>query len=321
MASTGNPVVDAILAGTSNLEVREAMLVGSYLESGWSSTAVGDGGTSFGPFQMHIGGALTAAGGTPAQAENPTWAVQHMLGAYEQGVNSVPSSLWSSNPELAAEEAAVAAERPRVSYIASQGQSKVDQAFAATQNALRGIVSSPGSPTGGNSGPASGTNATLTGFDPASLPFPLNIIASVGAAGVSGGPISTNVGLGIFGGAEGIAGWFLKQLGIDNIKDFFIRTGLIILGGILIIIGVGAMTRETVSDVTEGSGNGSASNAVPSSSNGTSSNTSQAKPAGTGTTPKPATRTPSTGNLKTGASPAVSAVERNAAVAGRAVVR
>src|SRR6266478_6072829 len=131
MASTGNPVVDAILAGTSNAEIRDAMLVGSWLESRWSPTAVGDGGTSFGPFQMHIGGALTAAGGTPAQAQDPVWAVQHMLGAYQSGVNSVPQSLWSSNPELAAEEAAVAAERPATSYINSQGQGLVDQSWAA----------------------------------------------------------------------------------------------------------------------------------------------------------------------------------------------
>lgn len=317
MASTGNPVVDAILAGTSNLEVREAMLVGSFLESGWSPTAVGDGGTSFGPFQMHIGGALTAAGGTPAQAEDPTWAVAHMLAAYQQGVNSVSASLWASNPELAAEEAAVAAERPKVSYIQSQGQARVDQAFAATQNALKGIVSVPGSPSGGNSGPAAGTqNATLTGFDPASLPFPLNIIASVGAAGVSGGPISTNVGLGIFGGTEGIIGWFLKQFGIDNLKDFLIRTGLIFMGGILIIIGVGAMTRETVTDVTEESN--ANSNTAPSTGNGASRNPNTSSTPSTG---RAATRTPSTGNLKTGASPAVTSVERNAAVAGRAVVK
>ena len=317
MPSTGNPVVDAILSGTSNLEVREAMLVGSYLESGWSSTAVGDNGTSFGPFQMHIGGALTAAGGTPAQAENPTWAVAHMLAAYQQGVNSVSATLWASNPELAAEEAAVAAERPQVSYIQSQGQARVDQAFAATQNALKGIVSSPGSPSGGNSGPASGTGtATLTGFDPSSLPFPLNIIASVGAAGVSGGPISTNVGLGIFGGFEGVTGWFLKQFGIDSLKDFLIRAGLIFMGGILIIIGVGAMTRETVTDVTEGS-NANSNTATPTGS-GASHNANTSRATSTG---RAATRTPSAGNLKTGASPAVASVERNATVAGKAVIK
>lgn len=41
------------------------------VESGGRNTAVGDGGTSFGLFQLHRGGMLTAAGLTPEQAFDP----------------------------------------------------------------------------------------------------------------------------------------------------------------------------------------------------------------------------------------------------------
>lgn len=41
------------------------------VESGGDNTAVGDGGTSFGLFQLHRGGMLTAAGLTPDQAFDP----------------------------------------------------------------------------------------------------------------------------------------------------------------------------------------------------------------------------------------------------------
>lgn len=41
------------------------------VESGGNERAVGDGGTSFGLFQLHRGGMLTAAGLTPTQAFNP----------------------------------------------------------------------------------------------------------------------------------------------------------------------------------------------------------------------------------------------------------
>lgn len=205
--NTGNSVVDAILATTSNLEVREAMLLGSHLESGWNPTAVGDQGTSFGPFQMHIGGALTAQGGTAADAENPTWAAQHMLGYYEQGVNSVPASLWASNPELAAEEAAVKAEGPATTYYISQGKTAVDSAWTATKNALNGIVSSSGSP------------------------------GNTGAAGSAGGTTTTAATGGFWQGFwSGLLG---SSVGANfSPQDALERLGLIVLGGLLILLGI-----------------------------------------------------------------------------------
>lgn len=41
------------------------------VESGGDNRAIGDGGTSFGLFQLHKGGMLTAAGLSPAQATDP----------------------------------------------------------------------------------------------------------------------------------------------------------------------------------------------------------------------------------------------------------
>jgi len=163
-------VVDAILNVTSNTEVREAMLLGSGLESGWRSNAVGDNNTSFGPFQMHIGGALTAAGGTPAEAENPTWAAQHMLGAYESAVQSIPQSLWQSDPEQAAEQAAVRAERPQVSYYQSQGTARVNQWWASTKQALSGNVGGTGTTGIPIPGPGIPIPGLGTSSNPLSIP-------------------------------------------------------------------------------------------------------------------------------------------------------
>lgn len=145
MSSNDPRVPQAIMGVTSDPRIREAMLVGSYLETTWDPSSVGDHGTSFGPFQMHIGGELTAQGGTPSEAQDPVWAAQHMLSAYTRGVAKVPASLWTSNPEQAAEQAAVFAEVPAQDYYTTQGQSRVDEAWAATQKALGGSTGNSGS--------------------------------------------------------------------------------------------------------------------------------------------------------------------------------
>lgn len=111
-----NAVAQAILAATQNPQIQAAMLLGSRMESNWSTSAVGDNGTSFGPFQIHL---PAHPGVSAAQAEDPTWAVQYMLPAYTAGVSQVPASLWGSNPALAAATAAFHAERPKNMYSPS----------------------------------------------------------------------------------------------------------------------------------------------------------------------------------------------------------
>lgn len=148
-----SPVVAAIVAATNDIRVREAMLLGSSMEGGWGPNyAAGDNNTSFGPYQMHIGGALTSAGGTPAQANDPKWATSKMLGQYTAAVNAQSSNLWLNNPELAAEQSAVAAERPARSYIASSGQKNVDAKWAQVQQALSGNVPTATAPVDTNIG-------------------------------------------------------------------------------------------------------------------------------------------------------------------------
>jgi hypothetical protein len=132
-----NAVVDAINAAVSDERTRLAMLMGSYLESGWNASSVGDNGTSFGPFQMHIGGALTSSGLSPEQAKNPELATRAMLGEYQGAVNKVSDSLWNSNPRQAAALAAYYAERPAQMYPSA----RINEAWRAmTSGGGGGII-------------------------------------------------------------------------------------------------------------------------------------------------------------------------------------
>jgi len=143
-----NSVASAIMAATAgNPQLAAAMLLGSRMESGWNAGAVGDQGTSFGPFQIH----LPAHPGVSSQeAENPAWAVNFMKPAYQNGVNKVPSSLWTSNPSLAAATAAFFAERPAVMYAAKT----IAADWPFVQSALGGQSLAGG---GGSNNPAGGT--------------------------------------------------------------------------------------------------------------------------------------------------------------------
>lgn len=214
---SSNAVVNAILGVTSNTRVREAMLLGSDLESSWSTTAVGDQGTSFGPFQIHL---PAHPGVTSAEAENPSWAAHYMLGAYEAGVNSVSPSLWSSNPELAAEEAAFAAERPAQNYFASDGSAVVNAKWAQALAALGGHAGTGGNPGGGAGG---GNNAQTTSL--------------AGSLGLN--PLT----------------WLPNIPTLFNALDFpdmMERLGLIVLGGLLVLLGVWILAGHEVARIVLG---------------------------------------------------------------------
>lgn len=142
-----NDVPTAVFSQTKNLRTRESMLLGAGLEGGWTSPfPVGDHGTSFGPYQLHQGGALTALGLSPAQAENAKTATKAMMPAYQNAVNQISDHLWSSDPESAAEQAAVIAERPAQDYFSTQGRAKVGSVWKNTQNVLAGKTSTGGMP-------------------------------------------------------------------------------------------------------------------------------------------------------------------------------
>lgn len=148
-----NAVVNAILAATQNPQIQAAMLLGSRMESSWSTTAVGDNGTSFGPFQIHL---PAHPGVSQAEAEDPTWAVNYMLPVYTAGVAAVPASLWGTNPSLAAATAAYHAERPKNMYassVISADWPYVTQALGGNSAAVGSGSASPG--TTGNVSTAS----------------------------------------------------------------------------------------------------------------------------------------------------------------------
>ncbi len=171
------PVPPAILAATTDQRVQLAMLMGSHMEGGWGPNyGIGDNGTSFGPYQMHVGGALGDLPGTLQQqiteATNPTDAVAGMLSNYQGAVNQIPQSEWQSNPEQAGEQAAVLAERPAEPYYQSQGQGSVDAAYQAAVAVMGGSggVATAGTAGGTAAPPAAASGqATLTG-DIAGIP-------------------------------------------------------------------------------------------------------------------------------------------------------
>ena len=124
------------------------MALGALLEGGSLGAGpfpTGDQGTSPGPFQIHL---PAHPGVTVGQAQNPTSAVAFMLPEYTGAVSQVPASLWTTNPQQAAERAAMLAERPAVDYYTSR-PGAVQSAWASVQSALAtgnlgaGATSSP----------------------------------------------------------------------------------------------------------------------------------------------------------------------------------
>jgi hypothetical protein len=157
-----NSVVQAIVnvaGGDPHLEA--AMLMGSSLESGWNVSSVGDQGTSFGPFQIHL---PAHPGVTASQASDPTFAAQFMKPAYQAGVAKVNPGLWQSDPAQAAATAAYYAERPAKMY--SGYESKWSQVQAAMGGTVVGPVT--GSPDIGGAGGGATDPVTAAADDIAS---------------------------------------------------------------------------------------------------------------------------------------------------------
>lgn len=205
-------LVDQILTQAPDAQTAQAMLLGSSFEAGWGpSFSVGDQGTSFGPYQIHL---PAHPGVTPSEAEDPAWATQYMLPAYEAGVASVPQQLWSADPELAAEEAAVAAERPAVSYVNNYGQESLDSHWAQVQ----GAIANPRS-----------VGATLTSYVPGThIHIPGTGAGSSLAPSWLTGPVTHYigyaVGLGV-GGALVLAGLYKTANPSASLRQT-IRSGL-----------------------------------------------------------------------------------------------
>jgi len=208
-----------VMAQTNNLRLRQSMLLGSALEGGWTSPyPVGDHGTSFGPFQLHRGGALDSLGGTPEQANDPKWAVKAMMPRYAQAANQISEQQWRNNPEVAAEQTARIAEGPSQDYFASQGRRNVDLKWNNVQNVLHGKKSQPGMPTD--------ANLTSAGDNFPSSP-----------QGLASLLIGTLTGK-LPGGGGGFT-------------DFLERGALIVFGALLILVGILVLAAPGVQAVGE----------------------------------------------------------------------
>jgi len=212
-------VPKAVLSQTKNQRLRESMLLGSALEGGWSSPfPVGDQGTSFGPYQMHEGGALTEFGLSPSQAENAKIATKYMLPVYAQAVNQISDKEWQNNPQQAAEQSAVIAESPAQDYYTTFGSGTVNAKWSDVNRVLQGRKSTGGMPsqqatltsTSGNSGGVTGNIASGLNIFHALWDF------------LSGNPVA----------AAGDA------LAVGGIKDIFERIGLVLFGAMLILVGI-----------------------------------------------------------------------------------
>ena len=165
-----------------------AMELGALLEGGSLSGpwGVGDSGTSFGPFQIHLPAHPDV---NAAQAADPGFAASFMAPAYQAAAQQVPGSLWDTNPEAAAEQTAFLAERPAKDYYASRGAATVNANYSAAAAALGGAPAGtgPGGMPIGLPSPGDALGA-VAGFVDQFNPFSLasNFATSVGQDIVQG---------------------------------------------------------------------------------------------------------------------------------------
>ncbi len=253
------PVVDAILGETQDPSVREAMLLGSHLEGGWSPPfGVGDSGTSFGPYQIHL---PAHPGVSRQQAEDVGWSTDFMWPSYVSGVLSVNPVEWIQSPEMAAEKAAFRAEAPLHIYHEARGQATVDAAWADTIAALRaagqplgpgGAGASPGAgdPSGGGS---TGSGGTPQEIPPACRQALQDVISGKiskdQCSQICGAPCTSDAAGGL-GGLPVVGGPITSAAGVigsleDAIKFVFTFRFLeIVGGGALILLGIYLLGRQ-----------------------------------------------------------------------------
>jgi hypothetical protein len=153
----------AIDSSTANPRLRLALRLGALLEGGsfagpWS---VGDNGTSYGPYQIHL---PVHPDITAQQAADPLHAVLYMLPEYEAALLRVPESAWQADPSIAAAQVVYYAERPFAMYPAARIRAAWAQ-LTGTAPASDPATGAPGpAPSGSVSGgavPASGNPLLL----------------------------------------------------------------------------------------------------------------------------------------------------------------
>jgi hypothetical protein len=135
-------------------------------------------------------------------------------------------------------------------YNAGPGNVGLGAGYAST------ILSNAGVSGGATAGPGT---AVGSGGLPSTQTTSLTSSILGGLLGPIFGPLlgqsspvsgAAQAGLGSFLGEYTLFDWFLKQFGITNVKDFFIRLGLILMGAVLIIVGLHSITGMSYSDMT-----------------------------------------------------------------------
>ncbi len=230
-------VLGQVERDTSDWRVRLAMILGANLEggnAGSSGWGVGDQGHSYGPFQINLPYHPTM---TSTTATNPADAVAYMLGSYQRAVNQVAPTLWQSNPEQAAEQAARIAENPAQDYFVARGQSTVDTAY---QTAVRELSSGQVVPQSGYG------NATPPGYG--STPNGASTIF-----GIPGTPSTSSI-------ANDVMSAILQ--GIDVIVHplvaFLQDAFLVVAGLVIIVVAIVLLAHDAENGAEGGSGQGSA---------------------------------------------------------------
>lgn len=225
---TEGQVVSDIQSVASSMGVDPSLaLATAYQESGLNPYSVGDSGTSFGLYQLHEGGELGSM--SPAMAFDPTTNAQTAL----------------------SEVAQVAQQEPGASpgQIAADAQRPADKAgYANAVNSLYASIA------------ANGT-AGIPGYDPNASFAPgaqqAQLTASVfgvhipgtGGGGPNIGPNLTPAGI-----ASGVTSGVTSALGslFSGVTGLFVRGGLILFGGILLLLALVLMARGGLGAASKG---------------------------------------------------------------------
>ena len=216
-------VLSAITAASNDARVRASMALGAALEGGNLADGpfpVGDGGTSVGPFQIHLPAHPDI---TAAQAADPVSATAYMLGEDTGAVARVPASLWKSDPQAAATRAAFLAERPAKPYATARGQATVDSAWKVSQTALSG-------------GGVSAQNANF-------LTDTLSTAGTALGGLLLGGPIGGLIALGTTTGHD-VTGGLMGGI-FDGVGRYLLLGSAVLVGGALVVVGLSSAVKQT----------------------------------------------------------------------------
>lgn len=156
-------VRQAIERYAPNKRIARALMLGALFEGGslgHGPFPSGDSGHSRGPFQEND----LYHNYNHKKIQNPDYAVQYILPAYQAAYRKVPKELWHTNPELAAERVAFLAEHPKYDYYRTYGASGVHARWEQVTGKVGKLAHEPafkltasGAPITGDSGVGIGT--------------------------------------------------------------------------------------------------------------------------------------------------------------------